>query len=77
MSEDMWLRACEGMLHAKYVCTNKSSFCASGHKFEVNPASISFGDITGFKTVVCLFIIIIGIIVITIIILVGLTCICT
>ena len=45
--------------------------------FEVNPASISFGDITGFKTVVCLFIIIIGIIVITIIILVGLTCICT
>ena len=50
----------KGMMSVKCLRSNKASFCVSGiswrsllcHRVEVNLATLSFWDITGFKTVV-------------------------
>ena len=49
----------KSMLSVKYFCSNKAYFCASQilwrsrgcYKDEVDMATLSFGDITGFKAV--------------------------
>ena len=56
----LWLGVSNGMLPVKYFNSNKASFCISQislrshgcHKDDVNLATLSFGDIARFKTVV-------------------------
>ena len=56
---NVWFRVSKGMFPVRYVHSNKSSrvsqirwrlLCC--HKDEINLATVSFGDTTGFKSVV-------------------------
>ena len=57
---NLWLGVSKGMLRVKYFRANKASFCVNRisrrsygcHRVEVNLATISFGEITGFEAVV-------------------------
>ena len=59
----LWLGVSKGMLSVKYFCSSKFYFydCQFSlrslgcHKDKVNLVTLSFEDITGFKTVICLF----------------------
>ena len=49
----LWLGVGKGMLPVRCFCSNKSSFRSwHCHKVDVSLATLSFGDIAGFKTVV-------------------------
>ena len=60
---ELWLGVIMGMLSVKYFCSIKASFYVSQisrrsydcHNVELNLATHSFWDITGFKRVVSVF----------------------
>ena len=57
---DMWLWVSKGMIHVKYLCSNKSSFCVSLGLMAfmtlwLNISTLSFWDTTGYRTVVSVF----------------------